>query len=214
MAKLETSSVPSTRLFTGLALIGLVYTASLQRDQTRAQEKESSRQAREQLLTARLNARIATLQGITAQASILMSDANQSRERDAPGLLAALTNYRVQIDILASEVNQGFDGGVWSDSVEKEAIRQYIVNSLGTFVAAFELATRENDLSTISGLPERASKHFQAIKAVIYSQYPVIAVQCDSIIELFRRNPSDPAQAVEWCRGAADHLQRGQFPWV
>jgi hypothetical protein len=143
-------------LFTGLALIGLVYTLALQREQTLTQAKESGRQARERFLTARLNARIAMLQVVTSKASILMSDANQSREREARELLNALTNYSVQIDILASEVNLGFDGGVWSDSVEKEAIRQHIVNSLGTLVAGFDLATKDKNIIGISGLAETA----------------------------------------------------------
>jgi hypothetical protein len=124
-------------LFTGLALIGLVYTASLQRDQTRAQfdqlgaqKVDASRQAREQFLTARLNAQVAALEAATAQQSAVFAASNPTPSGLASVFLEPLNRIGMRIEILALEANQGFDGGAWAPPVEKEAIRQYIVNSL------------------------------------------------------------------------------------
>jgi len=116
-------------VFTGLALVGLVCTAVMQREELEAQRQDSKesgkamqRQSREQFLSARLNATAALLK---ANETILDLDL------DPMGSSKHMTRHQVprirqQIAVLLCEAELGFDGGNWTPAVEGKAINRYL----------------------------------------------------------------------------------------
>jgi hypothetical protein len=207
-------------LFTGLALVGLVYTVFLQHKQTDAleqqllhQKEESSRQARELFLTVRLNTLVASIQVQSAQHSALCSDPNMPRGKLAEASMEPLNRAGAALEIMALEASQGFDGGAWTPSVEKEAIRQYIVNLCQEFVASCEKHKANRDAHMTSLQTQTARQQFTLLADMYRARYPEIFAQCTSILTVFA-NDSDPTPAINWCRGAETIFQRGQLPWI
>ena len=108
-------------LFTGFALIGLIYTALQQRDQLVSQ-------SREQFLAARLNATSALLHACEVRnATHTGSDAFREHERrQIAGLLQ-------DIDILRCEAELEITYSPWSPRVEVAALHRYLTNLLTDF---------------------------------------------------------------------------------
>jgi hypothetical protein len=116
-------------LFTGLALVGLVYTVSQQQKQLQQQEVDSqenrhalAREKREQFLTARLNATLAMLQARQAKMAFLSENnflgiAEMQRE---------IRKLSLRLSILVCEANLGFEIGDWSEEIERLAIRDHL----------------------------------------------------------------------------------------
>jgi hypothetical protein len=120
-------------LFTGLALVGLLYTILLQNQQLRAQHQEiqqqlraSFRQSREQFLTVRLSAQVALLQTQEAANQLPLTGTPKERTLESQQRLAQLIDRRIRIELLGFDSQQGFDEE-WSPSVEKEAWRCWLL---------------------------------------------------------------------------------------
>jgi hypothetical protein len=116
-------------LFTGLALIGIVYTVLQQQRQLQQKEADSqenrkalAREKREQFLIARLNATAAMLQAQEARAALLGEDDTCGRiesERETRRLSQ-------QLSILLCEAKLGFEIGDWDEGLETLAIRGHV----------------------------------------------------------------------------------------
>ena len=131
-------------LFTGLALVGLVYAASLQQAQARTQSEHLAlqreelsrqefdsnenqrallRQSREQFLTARLSATVALLQAVETRNKLAGDNwtayAFEEASRESRKL-------RQQISILLCESKFGFDEKDWDLDMEKRAIEDHL----------------------------------------------------------------------------------------
>jgi hypothetical protein len=201
-------------LFTGLALVGLVYTVLLQRDQIDLQQKESRRQAREQFLTARLNARVAVLQAEAAQQELALSSSSKASDASVRGMMKRLNKTRMRIEILATEANQGFDSGVWVPAIEKEAIRQFLVYGLEELTAMFDQFEKDDDLQSISNLVDATCQELEDFIYAFRVQYPDMSSSFKGVIELLKRDPSNLKGAIGWCRSANFYFPRGVHPWV
>jgi hypothetical protein len=131
-------------LFTGFALIGLVYTALLQRQEIQGQEQDSQenklalqREARAQYLTARLNATVALLQA--CEASVSLDDAQSAPKAAGPfpirypsyrshqAKVLEVSKFKQRISILLCEAELGFNED-WGVELERKATRLHIVN--------------------------------------------------------------------------------------
>ena len=70
-----------------------------------------------------------------------------------------LKKTQVRIELLNQEAKQGFAGGAWSPSVEKEAIRSWLVNCLRSLV---DSSNRAETLDRVRRIPGYlASARFQ-----------------------------------------------------
>jgi hypothetical protein len=206
-------------LFSGLALIGLVYTVVLQREQTSAQQRqlidqqmEASRQAREQFLTARLNARTAAVQVDKARHAVVAQA--RGGEALASTFLNRLNRAAMHIEILTLEANLGFEGGSWTTAVEKESIRQYLVKTLLFIPASFDQLPNKTDVQAASDLLLEGYQLSQQLAQAFREQYPDISGYAKNLSALFEKHKKDPMPAVEWCRSAENNLRRGEAPWV
>jgi len=115
-------------LFTGLGIVGLVYTIILQHHDSELARKTNDRQKREQYLAARLNAR-------SALAQVCSPQGDKTTDGELATLLATEADWdyqvaRLRIHILLEEVNFGFDKVEDPIAIEREAILQYCVNRL------------------------------------------------------------------------------------
>ena len=149
-------------LFTGLALVGLVYTVWLQREQNvevRKQTEELKKQVAsqevealgntwarksqscEQFLTARLNATLALLQACEAEASAAIG--SRWFPRHSQDTLREIMRLQQELAILRCEAQLGFDKGPWSQERELEAIRLYLVNLFQEMQNRFVLTTSQ-----------------------------------------------------------------------
>jgi hypothetical protein len=143
-------------LFTGVALVGLVYTIylqlmekersektiDLQRKEIASQEEEAKenrrvfeRQRREQFLTARLAATTALFQANEARAltkgDVYNSYATEESARESRKL-------KQQLAILRMEARRGFDGEEWNHDSEQHDIVAYIHELLQEHVRRLE----------------------------------------------------------------------------
>ncbi len=211
-------------LFTGLALIGLVYTVYLQRKQTEAQTEqldaqklEASRQAREQFLTARLNAQVALLQTKSAYNEVARDDSevDPAIARDAAKRQVLLAS--IAIELIRQEVKQGFEGGAWSATVEKEAIRGYFVALLQGYcnVCGWLHARGAYDLATAQ------SEHLRAVceQLEFLAEYLRIGhLEASNVVvaaaSKLRGFQNEPNRALEWCGVAESMYRRGEKPWA
>jgi hypothetical protein len=207
-------------LFTGLALVGLVYTVSLQRTQTQAQVEqiqlqrvESSRQAREQFLTARLNAQIGALQAATAQQSTALAG-ERGDHRTRAAFLNSLNRIGIRIEILRHEAGLGFDGGAWSPALEKEALRLYLVNMLNELVASYDNAEKGGDHVASMGCAESGISTLRILEEIFRGQYPEIVPQLNIPRIMLEQNRHSLGVGIESCRNAHFTYQKGQFPWA
>jgi hypothetical protein len=189
-------------------------TARAQELQLDVQRMESSRQSREQFLTARLNARVAAMQVDVAQHQIIAA-ANRARNETTANMFLEKSNKSgMLIEILSLEINQGFEGGPWNPSVEKEAIRQYVVKSLNSTVVRFEQLRSENRTADISETMRSVFQQFQLAAQAFREEYPDICTQFKIIYDLFSEHKNDPERAIDWCRSAEFFFRRGQQPWI
>ncbi len=174
-------------LFTGFALVGLVYTAWLQRHQTATQisqfdlqREEFTSQSREQFLTARLNATVALLQAKQAEISVT-PDGGQ----DHFGLRSTPIRCLAQeIAILRCEARLSENYRTFTWRVELWAIRLYLIDLFQ------DLHNRYCSVTELS----KPHPFLASIQANL---------TCAEI-SLLRKNPS----SVRWRRGDArqDHL--------
>jgi hypothetical protein len=208
-------------LFTGVAIIGLVYTSILQRAQTQAQlaqiemqKTESSRQMREQFLTARLNVQAAVSQAYTGIYSMFLSDPNNRAGNSTHATLRELAKCAIRIEVLSFEAQQGFEGGAWTSSVEKESIRMYILTVLKQNVAEWAEHETNNARGLTLASVERASQQIAILSEMLSVKYPDIYTHCKNVRDLLTKDRVDPTPAISWCRDAETFFQRGQFPWV
>jgi hypothetical protein len=201
-------------LFTGLALIGLIYTLKLQHDQLAIQQKESSREAREQFLTARLNAQAAALQVVAAQHAVVTKIQGPSARKLDESLMTSLNRHGMIIEILSLEAHQGFEGEAWTPSIEKEAIRQYVVKSLSSTVVSFDNLEDKGDVRAATEVINATFHQFQLAAQVFREKYHDICVQFKIVCDSLFRLKNEPAQAIDWCRLPETRYLKGEPPWV
>lgn len=112
-------------LFTGLALIGLVYTVFLQRVEIDDNRQSLEMNRREQFLSARLNARTALLQAAIAAAE---HDRESSRESVIPHRINSSGRVRIEtlsLEVLLCEIHGGVSPEPWNLDVERSALADY-----------------------------------------------------------------------------------------
>lgn len=129
-------------LFTGLALVGLVYTVVLQHKQAMDQEADSRenhlalrRQGREQFLTARLNATVALIQAAEIRSSVAIADIDTA-EFEQEAARREVAGLKHQLGILLHEANAGFERD-WDLRVQREVIRAYLIELLSGYKLYF-----------------------------------------------------------------------------
>jgi hypothetical protein len=176
--------------------------------------RQAGRQAREQFLTVRLNARAAAAQLVTAKCSVRHSGPSEDVDSSFEVDLTALNKAEIAIEIIALEASQGFDGGVWTPSVEKESIRQYIVSIRRRYVAFWDACEQRGDRETTWTSIGTAIAQFKVLGEMFRFKYPDIYMQCEFVKEFLRRDQKDPSPAIGWCRAAENFFAQGQSPWV
>jgi len=189
-------------------------------DQIKESDENSrarQRQSREQFLTARLNAQLAVFQAKAARFNLKFEGA-----KDRDGLVSSfrvesalhdLSRSQMRLEILGSEVKQGFAGGAWTPSTEKEAIRNYFVELLLSLVNACDRSEKAGHGPAI-GVIASTRKQMALLIEAVGDDHAGIPPAIESVAELFERNASDPKPAIDWCRSAALFFPAGQFPWV
>jgi hypothetical protein len=188
--------------------------AKAQEDQLSVQREDLSRQSREQFLSARLSACAATLQAqATAQGLGFLGDENeQGIQRNTA--LKAVQMSRLRIDLLALETRQGFAGGAWTPSIEKEAFRCYIVGSLrwcGTECDRF--IGIDNQISITTYLASAANS-LAILVDIVRANYPDIALVVEGIVGTLKGGAVDPGPVIAFCKTAENSFVKGQFPWI
>jgi hypothetical protein len=186
-------------------------TAQAQEQQLETQQRDSSRQSREQLLTARLAVESALLQSRAAIANLTPSHTGARSEIVRNAETLELRRIQLRIQILSLEAKQGFEGGAWSPSVEKEAIRAFLVGTLRWLVSICE-HTADDD-SKISYVTS-TRKQLELLTQTFRPHYSEIADLVRGIIDSIDKHENAPTLFLGWCRGAEDYFRRGEPPWV
>jgi hypothetical protein len=210
-------------LFTGLALAGLVYTSILQTRQASEQTKQlhlqrdqMSRQTREQLHTARLNVLSGVLQAQSTLSEVALSRPD-SPARDREHTINTIKGLLIQVEILGWEARQGFGGGEWTPSVEKEATRAWLVRYLQrTAFDCAQLTTADKPLE----IPYRikaALEMIELLRELNHYKYPDAAHAVDSAVVVLKRymlGQPGGSGVIHWCSIAEYHFPAGAPPWV
>jgi hypothetical protein len=209
-------------LFTGVALVGLVYTAIVQREQSNSQfeqlelqRKDSGRQAREQFLTARLNAQAALAQTRATAHDLAVRNGYCDAARQEFEMIE-LHRFILRLQILWLEALQGFDSGAWSPSVEKEALRVYFVGLIGT-LAERSARWDENQREEVAILLDSVCHELDLFDETFFGQYPEISRIARTACQMLKPGVADPSQrsgALAWCESVHDLCKPGVSPWV
>jgi hypothetical protein len=222
-------------LFSGAALIGVVLAIFLQREELSLQRQElketreelkraaeaqeqsaaqhrlaSTRQSREQFLTARLNVELSKVQIINTGLQVDLRYSEEARVQAQAQAAKALSGINTRISILEAEIIQGFDGGPWNIPVQKEAVRLTVLQALGNFVSQWDAQNKNEAPSLIRNLLfelDSVARQFR------YS-HPEISANIDGISNMFKVNTDDVTPALNWSRSAEGLLRKGTFPWV
>jgi hypothetical protein len=131
-------------LFTGVALIGLVYTALLQQLQLDAQREQMARaekaavesreslakQSREEFLSARLHAQTAVMQAKATSVGQLGELRTQLSGFSLYELNRDFARQRIAVELLLIEANQGFTSAEWEIHIQRRAIRELLIEKL------------------------------------------------------------------------------------
>ena len=213
-------------LFTGLALAGLVYTAILQHRQTDAQTEQLKmqkaelaqqdvalkRQARQQFLTARLNAQTAILHshGVAVQLGFGGLRPEAGRAQFAANCFEKM---RSNILVLFRESQLPDDGTDWSPAVEKEAVRRHAVS----LVRGLAVTCSRKSESTFTIPTDReinaVSEELEALLEIYPYAHPDIAQCVGAFAKTLRECRSDPATVIQQCQQIDDFWVAGRFPW-
>ena len=203
-------------LFTGLALVGLVYTAVLQRNQLNEQREEIkvqgeaarenrsalAKQNRAQFLSARLQAETALLQAESEKFAgygratvgvqgVVEYEATRSASR-----------RRIAIMLLLIEARQGFDDQEWSPSVEKEATRIFLVNRVHAFVKTCDRLVKDSGKDHVSNYVKDLRMELDVLLDAYLATHRAIKVPVESIVDMLNRLPNEFDSAMEWLRSA------------
>jgi hypothetical protein len=215
-------------LLTGLALVGLVYTAILQQKQTAVQAEQLRvqntelvdqrnalrQQSREQFLTARLNVQTARIQLFAALQGAPHSEDPDDRRLEQNETTINLRKSAIIVDILAHEARLAFEPGPSLHSVEKEAIRRYFVSQLQWFVMLHDRFAKQNDITALGWPSKIVCEQIEFLIELYSVPRPDIIGKFRTVLELIRRHDGDIGAAVEWCRSADILLAAGTSPWV
>jgi hypothetical protein len=198
---------PVNALFTGLALIGLLFTlvlqafqAGAQREQTQAQwrqlalhRNDSSRQSREQYFAARLNAQVALMQ-IEDALNKPPPDPTMSQGPRQEQRMASLRKAKVKIELLAIESELGTETGAGSLPPKKEAIRLYLREPLRQLVACWDRGEYDE------GLESTVAWNFDWLNEIIHDDNPVISSFVLNVLAELRKLPDHGPEVADWVR--------------
>jgi hypothetical protein len=202
-------------LFTGLGIIGVIYTLRLQQIQLEEQRKESSRNAREQLLAARLNACVASLEVLLAKREL--------DKRYAPlendilrfeSCVFEVESAGIEIAMLSYEASMGFDAADWDVSRYRHAIRAYLTGRLSYQFKSIEKALGDNNVLS-------AHREASVVSALLIRLARIYIFREPDLGAAFSRMSADldkfgktPALVAKWCKDWPTTYPEDQKPWV
>jgi hypothetical protein len=214
-------------LFTGLALVGVVYAAVLQHDQVETQRQELKQQSRdselnrqaltrekrEQFVTARLNATQALLHARQAESGLSSHRWEEFQKEKA--LLEAI-GLRQRISIMLCEASFGLDDGDWNVGLERKAIRKHlIVEFQGLLKCLAIFLDPRNDLN-LGKLVIDTKYEMQILAGHIKERHEIVAFGLETFCSQIDENREgfDRNAVVSWFQGILQRLTSGSdFMW-
>jgi hypothetical protein len=214
-------------LFTGLALVGLVYTAVLQQGQLNEQRKEIvaqdeatrdnraalARQNRAQFLSARLQAQTAIvhahsegLKGFNKTYSELSPFEKHEAVRSAKRL-------KIGVELLLLEAQWEFDDREWSPSVQKETIRLYLTRLLRWYVGSYERLEGKWSEFSFNDYMQAARLDVEILGESYGYIHPEIKPAIKPIMDMLNRPFTDLKITMEWLAGAETTVLSRESPW-
>jgi hypothetical protein len=209
-------------LFTGLALVGVVYTVLLQRDQVKTQDEQlsiqkvdSAKQAREQFLTARLNALVAQAQVRPLLRQPLLEASEAVKAANEQVYLRTLSKLYIRIEVLYMEAGLGFDGGPWTPSVEREAIRRSFLAWMRWFADTCTLAKTDDNRAAMMECLRATCQKLDFASAIYLEQYPDISRLLDETRSTLEKSVDVNIETwVDFWKGGSNLYLPGTFPWI
>jgi hypothetical protein len=189
-------------------------TAQAQEEQLDVQRTESARQSREQYLIARLNAQAAILQAQATAIELGFTGSGQQREIQRDAAIDSMRMSRIRADILALEAKEGFTSEPWTPSVEKEAIRKYVVGALRWLATESARLQKANSHVAIAEYFKVSERSFEILCDIYRDVYPASEASIKSVIELLMQHEENPGPAIDWCKAAPNNFLKGHTPWV